>query len=97
MTKKIAIILVVMSFILAVISFIVLPSSVITQFSLGSENVTKMPKVAAIAIPFLLGTVGGLLSFFSKNYQTKNKTLIISAVGILIFIFMIAVNIFFIR
>ena len=87
-----AAVLIVLSVILAAVSYMILPPSVITQFSPGLTNVTEMPKLAAIAIPFSLGIVGGVLSLLSKDGKTKSKTLLISAVGIAVFVIIIVVN-----
>ena len=93
-TKNIiAVILLVASFALAVVSWLVLPQIVVTQISIGGSSTTTMPKIIAILIPFTLsaGAAGGAL-LAKENDEAKNKSLIVSAVGIVVFIIMLAVN-----
>jgi hypothetical protein len=69
-----------------------LPDTVTTQFSL-SGSATTMPKMIGIAIPALLG-IGGALGglYIKENNQSNVKFLIVSCVGIGVFILMLAVN-----
>lgn len=87
--KIILYILIILSVVLAIISYIFLPDIVITQISINSSNVSTMPKILAILIPFGLslgGAIGGL-----KGLDLK-KSLILSIVGIIIYIIMLIVN-----
>ena len=45
---------------LTVISFIVLPNNVVTQFSIGGGGVTTTPKILAVAISAVIAIGGGL-------------------------------------
>lgn len=93
-TKNIvAVILLIASAVLAVVSWLVLPQTVVTQISIGGSGTSSMPKIVAIAFPFTLsaGAAGGAL-LAKENDEAKNKSLIVSAVGIVIFIIMLAVN-----
>lgn len=87
------IIVLAVSVVLAVVSFIILPDTVITQFSVGSSNVTTMPKLVGIAIPFGLSAGGALVSLFAKgNDNTRKKSMVVSAIGLLVFVILIVVN-----
>ncbi len=88
--RTIAIALLILSCIMCAVSFILLPDTVVTQVSLSSSDAATLPKLFAIAIPTLFSAGGSLYSIFSKD--TSNKPLIISAVGIAVFIIMLAVN-----
>ena len=93
-TKNIvAVILLIASAVLAVVSWLVLPQTVVTQISIGGSGTSSMPKIVAIAFPFTLsaGAAGGAL-LAKENDEAQNKSLIVSAVGIVIFIIMLAVN-----
>lgn len=86
-----SIVLIIVSAILTVISYIYLPSTVITQLTIGSSSPSTNPKLVAIALPALLSLGGGCISLFSKN-EGKNKPIFISIIGVIIFIIMLAVN-----
>ena len=88
--RPLAIIMLIATIIFSAVSFAVLPDTVITQISLSGQNATTMPKLIAIAIPALFGAGGSAYSLFSKD--TSKKPLIISAVGIAVFIIMLVVN-----
>ena len=87
------ILLIVASVGFAILSFFILPESVIIQFSIGSSGNTAAPKLLAILIPFAL-SVGGAISGFltNGNENSKSKGLLVSLVGIILFVIMIAVN-----
>jgi uncharacterized membrane protein len=84
---------IVISAALAVASFILLPDVVTVQLGVDGESSNTMPKLFAILIPAALGVGGALSVLFSKN-ENKNgqKALIVSAVGIVVFVFMLVVN-----
>ncbi len=84
------VILLAASVILTVISLMLLPQTVITQFSLNGSGTTSMAKPIAVLLPAALGA-GGAIAYLlqkSKSY----KLLIVSGVGILVFAIMLAVN-----
>ena len=89
----IAIIGIVVSAALAVLSYILLPDTVAVQLGIDGSTSNTMPKLFAIIIPTALGIGGALSVLLSKN-QNKNwqKSIIVSAVGIVVFVFMLAVN-----
>lgn len=78
---------------LAIASFIILPDSVVIQFSLGTGGNTSVPKLFAILIPTVLG-VGGAVSSYAllQKGNEAGKSLLVSTVGIVLFITMIIVN-----
>lgn len=80
---------------LAILSFFILPESVIIQFSVGSSGNTSVPKIIAILIPSAHGIGGAISGLLAKDNEKANgKTLLVSLVGIGLFIIMIAVNAF---
>ena len=90
--KIIAIAVLIVTVVLTGVSFFLLPDTVVTQFSVGQGNVTTMPKLFAVALPFALGVGGAVVSLTAKNSAQKNKPLLVSAVGVVLFIIMLAVN-----
>ena len=88
-----AMLLIAASAALAVISFILLPQTVIVQFSTGGSGVTTMPKLFAIALPLALGAGGAAFGLAAKgDEKMKQKCLIVSLVGIAVFVIMLVVN-----
>lgn len=90
MKKSLSIIIIIAVVVLAVISFVVLPDSVITQISIGDSGVTRMPKLAALLIPTFFGLAGGFMTLEDKG--NGKKGLLLGTVGILIFIITLVVN-----
>lgn len=92
----IPIILIIITAIMTVVSFIVLPETVIIQFSFGLGANTTVTRLLAILIPFVIGTGGAVLSIIlGANDKTRIKCYFVSAVGILIFLILITVNVIF--
>ena len=78
---------------LAVLCFFILPESVIIQFSVNATGNTAVPRLVAILIPLALGIGGAVSGFFEKeDGDAKHKGLIVSLVGLALFVIMIAVN-----
>ena len=75
----------------AILSYVLLPESVIIQFSAGSSGDTVVPKLVAMLIPFALSIGGAVVCFFTSE-SGSGKVLLVSAVGIILFIIMIIVN-----
>ena len=97
MNKKyiIPVILAAVSVCLAILAFIILPETVIIQFSADSSGNTTAPKLFAVLLPALLGIGGALWALFTKDDEkTRGKGFLISVVGIAVFIIMLAVNMF---
>lgn len=91
--KIVSIIIIAVSAALAVVSFILLPDTVIIQFSAGSSNVTTAPKALAVMIPTVLGIGGAAVFLALKGDQTTaGKALLISGVGLLVFVILLIVN-----
>lgn len=76
--------------VLAIVSFVLLPDTVITQLSFGGSAATTMPKLVAIGLPTLF-SVGGAAAYLAGQNDNK-KSLLVSGVGILIFVIMLIVN-----
>lgn len=91
--KLISVILIAASVVAAVISFIVLPQTVMIQFSVGEGANTTAPKALAVLIPTLLGIGGGVFGILTRaDDKTYRKSIFVSAIGIVVFIIMIAAN-----
>lgn len=90
--KKIAIALIVVTVVLTLFGFFTLPDNVIIQFN-TSGNVTKIGKIPALAIPFLITTVSSILSMNMEEGDERIKKYIIGAVlGVLLSLIMIGIN-----
>lgn len=92
--KVLPIILLVVSVIFTVVSFLILPDTVVTQISFstnGGDGFSTMPKLFAVAIPCLLSIGGAAVGLFIKDNSNK-KYYIMSAAGIVLFIVMLIVN-----
>ena len=80
------------SFILASVSFIILPETVIIQFSAGG-SVNTAPKLLAVLLPFALGAGGSALSIVTKeDERARKKEMLVSFVGIAVFVVILIVN-----
>ena len=91
--KVLSILLIIVSVALAIISFVLLPDTVVIQFSAGSSNVTTAPKFLAVLLPTALGISGAIAAIASKESETsRGKALLVSGVGILVFVIMLIVN-----
>lgn len=85
--------LIVASIILAVVSYVILPQNVMIQFSVGSSGNTYVPKIVAILLALLLGVGGAIAEIIMKeDVRAKRKCLVVSIVGVFVFIFTLVVN-----
>lgn len=82
----------IVSIVLAIVSFSMLPSSVIIQFSMNEAGTTTAPKLIAILLPFTLSIGGALSVFLTKDEGAGKKGILVSAIGILLFVVMLVVN-----
>ncbi len=90
--KIIAVALLIALTALAVVSFVLLPDTVITQLSFGGGAATTMPKIAAVAVPYVVGAVLALICLFGSEPGRKNTYLIVSAVLVAVMAVMLVVN-----
>lgn len=90
MKKCLSIFMIVILLTLAVISFVVLPDTVITQFSIGGSNVTTIPKWAAVLLPTLVGVIGGVIQLVNK--ENAKKGVLLTGIGKLLFFLELMVN-----
>lgn len=88
--RIIAIILIVLAITLAVVSYLLLPATVATQISITGEAANKFPKLIAILIPTAFSLGGGIGCLVSKD--DIRKPVVISLIGIGIFIIMLVTN-----
>ena len=92
-SKIIAIILLIVSVVLAVVCVIVLPQTVVMQISISGSDANTMPKWGAILLPTVLGIGFSLTVLLDKELKgSAAKSLFVSAVGIIVFIFELVVN-----
>ncbi|MDD4396998.1 MAG: hypothetical protein PHT39_05430, partial [Sphaerochaetaceae bacterium] len=75
--------------VLAVVSYLLLPETVVTQISSGGSS-TTMPKIMALLIPSIIGIGGSAFCLLQKG--DSKKPLVISAVGVCVFAIMLFVN-----
>ena len=91
--KIIGIALIIAAVILSLFGFFVLPEDIVTQFNFSGET-TKMNKIPALIVPFLITTVSSILTIGLDKDDERNKKYIFGAIlGILLLIVMIGVNI----
>ena len=83
-----SILLTVASLIICIISFIVLPDTVITQVKLDGTPSSTMPKMIAILVPFAITLIGPI----SYCIKKEKKYFLVSAIGIIVEIVMLVVN-----
>ncbi len=90
--KLIPIILIVFTIIMAAISYIILPDTVVVQITMGGKNGTTMPKLIAILLPASIGLVGGGLLLTVKEKTARIRAWVLSIVSIVVYIFTWVVN-----
>lgn len=91
--KKWAIALIVISVVLTVVSYFVLPETVIIQIAMNANGNATLTKPVAILMPAVLSIAGAVFSLLSVQKGNKApKGILISVVGVAIFAAMIVVN-----
>lgn len=88
--KALSILIIAVAAALTVVSFIFLPDTVVTQLSIGGSGTSTMPKLLAVLLPAALGIGGGVAQLLDRD--GKNKGLVVSLVGLLVFAIMLIVN-----
>lgn len=92
-TKRISIIIFIVTIISVLISVVFLPDSVRVQHSTVTNVVTYLPKMWAILLATVLSIIGGVGILVSKKEEPqKYNMLIMSVLGIGLFIYMLIVN-----
>ncbi|MDO5294924.1 MAG: DUF1648 domain-containing protein [bacterium] len=90
-SKKIfAVTVIVVTAVLGVVGWFVLPDQVVTQVGFSGEAATRSPKFFALIIPFLL-SVG--LSLPYVNTEEENKKIWLALLGPVLYIITFIVNI----
>lgn len=84
----IALLFVAVSLILAVISFILMPETVVIQVHMDGTPSTSVPKLLGLSLPVLLAA-GGAVYY---RIQHEPKALFIAAVGIIVEVAMLFMN-----
>jgi len=74
---------------LAIIGYIILPDTLVVKFNMAGEATSYMPKLAALALSFVISMIGCGIWLFAPN---KNKGILVSIVGILTTILMFIFN-----
>ena len=89
--KKIGMVFIVISIILSVLGYIMLPETVVVQIGLDGKTGNTLPKLAAILLPLGVTLIStGLYMFSGTSNRTKN--LVFAGIGILMAVFGIIVN-----
>lgn len=84
MKKKLpAIAILALSAALAVTGWLILPDTVIIQFTVTGNGIRTAPKLVGIALPLLLGLVGGV-RVLAKDDKDSYKYLAVGGLGVLI-------------
>ncbi|MGM9942154.1 MAG: DUF1648 domain-containing protein [Bulleidia sp.] len=85
MLKKIPdIILVIITLILAVISWFLLPDTPAVQIGVDGQITNTMPKLSAIALPVVISFSGTVIHLIGK--QSRSKGYALSLIGIVVLI-----------
>ncbi|MGN0968522.1 MAG: DUF1648 domain-containing protein [Oscillospiraceae bacterium] len=89
--KTVCVILIVISLILAVIEFIVLPDQVVVQIGANGQPSNMLPKPPAIIIPVVISVFGAVRYSTGENEAGK-KNLLIVIVGYAVALLSLIVN-----
>lgn len=89
--KLLCIAIIILSIVIAVIGFIVLPDIVVVQLRMDGHTTNSMPKAIAVLIPWALTAGGALWQLFMKG-EEKSKALSVSVIGIVVSIVTIIMN-----
>ena len=90
MKKLVYFIPVIVSVILGVISWCLLPDVVAVQIGLDGQVSNTMPKIFAIIIPVTITIVGSIISV--KDDQSKSKGIILSLIGLAVMVLTLVFN-----
>ncbi len=90
MKKLVYFIPVIVSVILGVISWCLLPDVVAVQIGLDGQVSNTMPKIFAIIIPVAITIVGSIISV--KDDQSKSKGIILSLIGLAVMVLTLVFN-----
>lgn len=94
--KIIIIIFMILAVILAVISWILLPDSVIVQFGIDGKASNTMSKPFAVALSLVTTGIGVLMGFLADSKESRKgdfkKCVVIMAAGIIVMVIMLIVN-----
>ena len=90
MKKLVYFIPVIVSVILGVISWCLLPDVVAVQIGLDGQVSNTMPKIFAIIIPVAITIVGSIISV--KDDQSKSKGIILSLIGLVVMVLTLVFN-----
>ncbi|MDO4493798.1 MAG: hypothetical protein Q4C53_07945 [Clostridia bacterium] len=77
--------------VLAVVSYCVLPASVVTQIGPGGAT-NAMPKLAALALSLLLAFGGGLAGLMARDPRNTFKGTAVSVAGAVVLTAVLLVN-----
>ena len=89
--KLLCIAIIILSIVIAVIGFIVLPDIVVMQLRMDGHTTNSMPKAVAVLISWALTAGGAVWQLFMKG-EEKSKALSVSVIGIVVSIVTIIMN-----
>ena len=73
---------------LTVVGWVILPDTLVLQVTMSGETGTTLPKIAGLAIPFLISGIFAVLYYVHEN----RKHLLISVAGLAIYIVIFLMN-----
>ena len=85
----ISVFIIIISVIINVVSYIILPNTLITQITFNGSAGNTMAKLPALFIPFILSVLFSVLYYKIEN---KNKYLFVAVLGIIINILILIFN-----
>lgn len=89
--KLIAIGISVIAIVMAIVGYIILPDTIGIQIGMDGSVSNTAPKLAGIALPFLL-CIGGSLAYLFEGETKRKKNLLIAVVGLVVFALTFIVN-----
>lgn len=90
-----AVVMLVITVTLALLSWFILPDTVILQLTLGDTDILETPKFVAILLPALLSIGGAVFALPRRENRDRDghcHPLVLSAIGIAVFAIMLAIN-----
>lgn len=91
MKKKLSLVFMILAVVLSAISYVLLPDSVVIQIGADGQPSSVVPKLLAILIAFGITVAGSLFNYGSDEIR-DHKGLIMAVVGIVVFLFLLVVN-----
>ncbi len=91
MKKKINIGLIAVAVVLSVVSWFLLPDTVVVQIGVDGQASNTMPKVFAVIVPLVISVIGSAMNLNDDTRQNY-RGYVLSIVGIAVMVFSLIVN-----